>query len=130
MKKNIVLIGIIGSILLIACNKSVTKYNKDFEGNWFTDTVYDSVIEDSSRSQILIDGQDGKLNNSCVDVCLPDLCGCISSQAGKAEMNSDKTQMKIGSAKGTQPLTINQEPFQDSDGKWKMEINGRVYTKQ
>ena len=128
--KLIVSILFLSGFILTSCNKLAYKYNKDFEGNWFTDKKYDSFVNDTVRSQILIDGSDGKFNNTCLDDCLPNLCGCISTQAGKAEMNSSKTQMKIGSAQGAQPLTINQEPYQEADGTWKMEVNNLVYTRQ
>lgn len=116
--------------VLFACNKPVYKYNKDFEGNWYTDRIYDTYLNDTVRSQIYIDGKKGKFNNTCLEVCAPDLCECISKEEGNAEMNSSKTQMKIGSANGSKPLIINKEPYQETDGSWKMEVNNLIYTKQ
>ncbi len=131
--KSLILLSAIATISLFSffgCNKPVYKYNKDFEGNWFSEKRFESLFNDSVQSQIYINGGDGKFNNSCPDLCLPDLCGCISSQSGKAVMNTSKTQMKIGSAQGTQPLRINEEPYQDEFGNWKMQVNELVYTKQ
>lgn len=133
MKNATLFLGVIVLSLfaLFGCNKLVYKYNKDFEGNWLTDRLYDVNLNDSVRSQIFMDSKsNGKFNNTCLDECLPDLCGCISTQAGKSEMNAGNTQLKIGSAQGAQPLTINEEPYQDTDGSWKMQINNLVYTRQ
>ena len=128
-KLNISII-LLSTLVILACNKPVYKYNKEFEGNWFTDRLYDENLNDTVRSQILIDGVDGRFNNTCLDECLPDLCGCISKQAGKAIINSSKTQMKFGSATNAIPMTINEEPYQDATGKWKMKINDLTYTRQ
>lgn len=129
----LILTSSISAIILfsfLGCNKPVYKYNKDFEGNWFSEKRFESIFNDSVQNQILIKGGDGKYNNSCPDLCLPDLCGCIGIQSGKAVMNSSKTEMKIGSTQGTQPLRINKEPYQDAFGNWKMEVNEQSYTKQ
>ncbi len=117
-------------LLLFACNKPAYKYNKEFEGNWLTDRRYDSFLGDTVRSQIFIEGVNGKFNNTCLTECLPDLCGCVSAQGGKAVMNSSKTQMKIGSSSKAITLTINEEPNQDELGKWQMKVNGLVYFRQ
>jgi hypothetical protein len=131
--RSLALISITITIALfsfLGCNKPVYKYNKDFEGNWFSVKRYESLLNDSVQNQISINGGDGIFNISCPDLCLPDLCGCLNLQSGKAVMNSSKTQMKIGSAQGGQPLRINKEPYQDEFGTWKMEVNELVYTKQ
>lgn len=131
--RSLILTPLIAFIFLfsfLGCNKPVYKYNKDFEGNWFSEKRFESLLNDTVQNQIVIKGGDGIFNNMCPELCLPDLCGCVNIQSGKAVMNSSKTEMKIGSAQGTQPLRINKEPFQDEFGKWKMEVNELSYTKQ
>lgn len=113
--------------LFTACNKPVYKYNPDFEGKWRTIPVYDSLLNTTTGSEILIDGEDGSFQNSC-NPCGADLCNCISHQIGKAVMNSSKTQMKIGSS--SYPLSIDEEPNIDASGNWTMKIQGLRYYKQ
>lgn len=117
------------SVILVisACNKPVYKYNSDFEGTWRTIPVYDSVLQFTSTSEIIIAGADGSYKNSC-NTCGVDLCSCISSQTGKAVMNDSKTQMRMGS-KGY-ALSIDEEPAIDSNGVWTMKIQGLRYYKQ
>lgn len=116
------------TVLLIACNKPVYKYNKDFEGVWRTDNIYDSLLNKSVRSEIVIDGADGKFSNTC-DFIDNEFCNCISSSVGKAVMNSSKTQMKIGSTSSF-PLTIDEEPSVNANGIWTMKIQGLTYYRQ
>lgn len=115
-------------ILLSACNKPVYKYNKDFEGVWRSVEVYDSLLGKSVRSEIIIDGADGKFSNTC-DFIDNEFCNCISSSVGKAVMNNDKTQIKIGSTNSF-PLTVNEEPYVDSNGIWTMKVQGLIFLRQ
>jgi hypothetical protein len=113
---------------LISCNKPVYKYNPDFEGKWRTVLVYDSNINTNVMCEIIIDGAEGSFKNTC-NPCGVDLCNCISSQTGKAVLNSDKTQMKIGSSNAL-VLSIDEEPNIDSSGLWTMKIRGLRYFRQ
>lgn len=114
-------------LVLSACNKPVYKYNPDFEGTWRTIPVFDSVLNYISTSEIIIDGANGSYKNSC-STCETELCGCISVQSGKAEMNDTKTQMRLGS--NGVGLSIDEEPNIDVNGEWTMVIQGLRYYKQ
>lgn len=118
---------LIVSLVLFSCNKSVTKYNSDFEGTWRTIPQYDSILEYETISEIFLDGNDGSYKSSC-KACGVDLCDCTNSGSGNAVINSSKTQMRFGS-KGTL-LTVNEEPNVDANGLWTMKIQGIRYYKQ
>lgn len=117
-------------LTLIACNKPVYKYNKDFEGNWLTDVVYDSTLNVNVQSQIKIEGEDGFYKGICQVCSDGTLCSCIANHTGKAVMNSSKTEMKIGTGASSYPLEIEEEPNIGGDGKWTMKIEGLRYYKQ
>ena len=110
--------------ILWACNKPVYKYNSDFEGNWRTAVIYDTILNKNVMSEIVIDGADGTFSNTC-DTIGVDLCNCISYQVGKAVMNTSKTQMKIGSK--SYALTIQEEPSVNSIGLWTMKVQNLTY---
>jgi hypothetical protein len=112
---------------LSSCNKPVYKYNSDFEGNWRTAVIYDTILNKNVMSEIVIDGPDGTYSNTC-DPCGVDLCNCISSQVGKAVMNTSRTQMKIGS--NSYALTIQQEPTVNALGQTTIIIRNQTYYKQ
>lgn len=114
--------------LVYSCNKPVYKYNSDFEGTWRTLIVYDSLLNANTCSEIFIDGEEGSFKNTC-NPCGVDLCNCISSQAGKAVLNSSKTHMKIGSSNNL-ILSIDEEPNMDANGLWTMKIRGLRYYRQ
>ncbi len=116
-------------LLLVCCNKPVYKYNSDFQGKWQTIPVYDSLLNATTMSEILIDGEDGSFKNSCNPCGNQELCNCISVQIGKAVMNSTKTHMKIGSSNSYQ-LSIDEEPKVDANGVWTMKIQGLKYFRQ
>lgn len=112
---------------IISCNKPVYKYNPDFEGQWRTVSAYDSIINETVASEIVIDGKDGAYYNSCRDTCTEHLCDCIVTQSGKAVMNSSKDQMKLGSS--NYAIGIQQEPTQDANGNWSMIIDNKTFYK-
>lgn len=117
------------TIGLIGCNKSVFKYNSDFEGTWRTVTQFDSTFNKIVTSEIVIQGKDGRFSYACETICGTELCDCSFTQVGKAVMSSSKTQLKIGSTSSF-PLTIEQEPYQDNNGIWKMKVYGLTFIKQ
>lgn len=116
------------SSILYSCNKPVYKYNPNFEGRWRTLPVYDDLLNANVVSEIYIEGAEGTFKNTCTP-CGVDLCNCISSQAGKAVLNTSKTQMKIGSSNSLL-LSIDEEPNIDTNGLWTMKIRGLRYFKQ
>jgi len=116
-------------LLSSGCNKRVSSYNMDFVGKWRTDVINDTLINESLRCELIIEDKDGIFNNSCKSVCEEQLCDCISTQSGRALVSFDKKSMKIGSSNSL-TLSIDQEPYQDANGKWTMKIAGLVYYKQ
>lgn len=130
MKSTIFMLMLIGIsvLVLFACNKPVYKYNADFEGIWRTPLVYDTILNKNVMSEIVIDGAEGSFKNTC-DPCGVDLCACVSTQVGKAVMNTSKTQMKIGSS-NSYLFTIQEEPNIDANGLWTMKIRGSRYYRQ
>lgn len=128
MTSKLSILSFLVMVLLMGCNKPVYKYNKDFEGVWRTAEIYDSLLNKTVRSEIIIDGADGKFSNTC-DFIDNEFCNCVSSSVGKAVMNSQKTQMKIGSSNSF-PLTINEEPSADANGNWTMKIQNLTYYRQ
>jgi hypothetical protein len=126
MKRILVFLVLLGGIL-VSCNKPVYKYNSDFEGTWKTDVIFDTILNMNVRSEIIIDGADGSYKNTC-SPCGSELCNCVSTHYGKAVMNTSRTEMRIGSSNYS--LKINEEPYQDTDGLWKMKIQGLVFIRQ
>jgi len=110
-----------------ACNKPVYKYNPSFVGTWRSIPLFDTNLGYETQSEIVIKDSDGSFKNSCKP-CGVDLCDCINIQSGRAVMNDQKTQMRIGS-NGT-ALVINEEPNVNSNGQWTMTIQGKQYYKQ
>lgn len=115
-------------VLALSCNKKVAKYNPDFLGSWRTETTFDPVLGENVRSELVFEKEDGLFNNTCKDTCDNRLCGCISTNSGKAVINSSHDQMRLGSS---QPVTlsIDQEPLQDANGEWTIIVNGLTYHK-
>lgn len=113
--------------ILSSCNKPVYKYNPEFEGKWRTTVVYDTILNKNVASEIVIDGADGTYSNTC-DPCGVDLCNCVSSQVGKAVMNTSRTQMKIGS--NSYALDIQQEPTVNAFGQTTIIVRNQTYYKQ
>lgn len=127
MKRLHVLLFVLTGFLFIQCNKPVYKYNPDFEGIWRTIPVYDSVLNYSTISEIVINGEDGSFKSTCTP-CGSEVCNCTFTQTGKAVLNDSKTQMRMGSNGAA--LTINKEPHVDNSGSWTMTINELDYFKK
>jgi len=130
MKINIIVVASAIITTLIACNKPVYKCNKEFEGNWLTEVIYDSTLQINVQSQLKIEGEDGLYKGICQPCADGTFCSCIANHAGKAVMNSTKTEMKIGTGGNTYPLKIDEEPNIGSDGKWTMKIEGLRFYRQ
>lgn len=118
---------ILMTLFIFSCNKPVVKYNPDFEGTWRTVSTYDSTLNETLVSEIILDGKEGAYYNSCRDTCGENLCDCIVVQTGKAVMNSSKDQMKFGSS--NYPVSIQQEPTLDPNGNWFMIIDNKTFYK-
>lgn len=113
-------------VLSTSCDKKLGSYNSDFIGTWRTDTLEGST---AARNELIIEKNDGAYHYYCTDDCGDHLCECNTEQTGKPVINSDRTQIRIGSANSTK-LTIDKEPYQDADGQWIMEIGSLTYYKQ
>jgi hypothetical protein len=132
MMKRTIIYGSLGMLILtvmVCCDKFVVKYNPDFEGKWRTATYYNEDFLDTTTSELIIEGKEGSYKYGCRTVCAPDLCDCVANQGGKAVINKQHTQMKVGST-SAYPIPIDVEPYQDANGVWKMELNGEEFIKQ
>ena len=117
-------------LIAVCCDKYVSKYNPNYEGTWRTATYYNEDYDDTTTSELIIDGKEGLYNYGCRDFCEGDkLCTCIYTQSGKAVVNKQHTQMKIGSSSSF-AVSIDVEPYQDANGVWRMELNGEEFIKQ
>lgn len=127
-------IGIISSatvlltLIVVCCDKYVVKYNPKFEGKWRTVTGYNENFDDTTTSMLIIDGKEGSYKYGCRTICADDLCDCVYTQAGRAVVNKQHTQMKIGSS-NAYALPIDVEPYQDANGVWRLELNGEQFIK-
>jgi len=130
MRKAIVFgsLGLFFVTVLVCCDKYVVKYNPNYEGKWRTATYYNTDFNDTTTSELVIQGKEGSYKYACRSICAPELCECITTQGGKAVVNKQHNQMKVGSTSAF-PLTIDVEPYQDANGVWKMELEGEVFTK-
>jgi len=113
--------------IVVSCNKPAYKYNEEFVGVWRTIPVYDELLNTEVMSEIVIEGEDGTFKNAC-NPCGQDLCNCLNYQVGKAVMNSNRTQIRIGSSGFA--LTIQEEPNLDTSGVWTMKVQNLRYYRQ
>jgi hypothetical protein len=114
-------------LIVVSCNKPAYKYNEEFVGVWRTIPVYDDLLNTEVMSEIVIEGEDGTFKNAC-NPCGQDLCNCLNYQVGKAVMNSNRSQIRIGSSGFA--LTIQEEPNKDANGVWRMKVQNLVYYRQ
>lgn len=112
-----------------SCNKKAASYNPDFIGKWRTLAVEDTVLNETVRSEIVIEKKDGLYNGTCRDECSDNLCDCLVQHSGRPVISTDKTQIKFGTS-GSYPLSIDKEPYQDANGQWIMIIGGETYYRQ
>jgi hypothetical protein len=120
-------IFLVMTLLILSCNKPVVKYNPDFEGTWRTASTFDTTLNETLVSEIILEGKEGAYYNSCRDTCGNNLCDCIVVQTGKPVMNSTKDQMKFGTS--SYPVSIQQEPTLDPNGNWFMIIDNKTFFK-
>jgi hypothetical protein len=115
-------------LLLSACNKTLIKYNPDFEGTWFSDEKYNSVSSKFVRNELVFSGQNGSFQVDCIDTCETTLCQCAEKLTGRAEINAQRTIIRLVS-NFNRTFQIDAEPYQVGE-QWLMKIDGRVYYKQ
>jgi hypothetical protein len=123
--------GLLIAILAFSssCNKKAASYNPDFIGEWRTEAIEDTVLNETVRSEIVIEKKDGLYNGTCRDECSEHLCDCLVQHSGRAVISTDKTQIKFGSS-GSFPLSIDKEPYEDASGQWIMIIGGETYYRE
>ncbi len=121
--------AILGLILVIcSCNKTVEEYNPNFIGKWFSEAKFDPIFNVYISNELTFTDDQVKYQRDCRDTCATDLCECLNTIEGKAEINSSKTLFRIRN-QNQLTLAINIEPYQEN-GVWKMEIDGKKYIKQ
>lgn len=116
-------------LFLSACNKPLLQYNSNFEGTWFSEPVYNTTYADWVSDQLVFSGKNGTYYVDCRDTCAPVLCNCSVSLTGRAEINKQRTLIRLDGT-SVKTFTLNTEPYQNSSGTWLMEIDGKTYTKQ
>lgn len=122
---------VVGLLLIItACNKPLLKYNSDFEGTWYSVPVYNTSYSDYVSDQFTFSGKSGRYQVDCRDTCSPDLCNCLTSITGRSEINSQRTLIRLDNSQTPRTFNLDEEPYQDSNGKWFMKVDGKTYVKQ
>lgn len=114
---------------LSGCNKPLLKYNNNFEGTWYSEPVFNTTYSDWVSDQLVFSGSNGTYYADCKDTCAPVLCNCITSISGKAEINKQRTLIRIN-GNSVKTFNLNAEPYQNASGTWMMEIDNKTYTKQ
>ncbi|MNE39324.1 hypothetical protein D3C80_1332720 [compost metagenome] len=110
MKKRFYIIPLFLLILVSSCNKPLLKYNSDFEGTWYSEAQYNSVM--------------GKFQ----DTCAANLCVCTGKLTGKAEINQQRNKIRLNS-QTPRVFVLDTEPYEQG-GYWFMEVDGKTYKKQ
>jgi hypothetical protein len=120
---------LLGVFLLTNCNKTVVEYNKNFEGRWISDNELLSGYVVYTSNELIFEGKKGTFRKNCKDTCATVLCDCLVTFEGRADINQQGNLIKIQS---NTPITISidQKPFQESDGSWSMQVDGKYYRKQ
>lgn len=126
MKYTLYTLGLL--IVFSSCNKVLTDYNKEFEGTWFSEAQYNSVMGKFVSDELVISGNAGTYQSDCKDTCVVNLCDCTNKITGKAEINDKRTIIRLNS-QIKRTFFLQQEPY-EIDGKWFMKLDGKVYQKQ
>jgi hypothetical protein len=113
---------------IVSCNKAVSDYNEDYVGFWKSEISIDVLTGTESQSHFIINEDKNECGISCVPNCFQ--CDCSSFSEGRAQINVDRTKIRIGQSRNTITLTINNEPYLNSDSVWVCKLNGLEYYKQ
>lgn len=116
------------TLLLLACNKPLLKYNSDFEGTWYSETQYNPVLEKFVGDELTFSGKEGTYQVDCKDTCGTNLCDCTGKLTGKAEINQQRTIIRLNS-QTPRSMSLDTEPYEQG-GYWFMEVDGKLYKKQ
>ncbi len=115
-------------IFLLGCDKFVTEHNASFEGKWRTLPQLNQAGNFYEVSQLEFAGKEGKYSGYCSNTCDSNPCDCKFNHLGKAVVNKQKTQIKIGTS-GSFALDIQQEPTQDANGIWTIKVHSQIFYK-
>lgn len=122
------LLAISAGFLLTSCKEDLEVYNPDFKGTWLTDTMIEQSSGAAVQNYMLIDGSNSAYGYLCETTCTA--CNCTYLVTGQARINNKHSKLWIGDLDNMSPLKINQEPFLDSDGKWKCSVEGLLFIRQ
>jgi hypothetical protein len=116
------------ALCMFACNKPLLKYNADFEGTWYSEPQYNSTMGVFVSDELTFSGTQGTYQVDCKDTCTTNLCDCTAKLTGKAEVNQQRTMIRLNSQT---PRTFNleEEPYQQGS-TWFMKVDGKTYKKQ
>lgn len=126
MKKIVFLTTIL--LVLAACNKPLLKYNSNFEGTWFSETQYNPDLQVFVSDELVFSGKNGSYQVDCKDTCTTNLCECTAKLTGTAEVNQQRTIIRLNS-QTPRTFQLDAEPYEQG-GEWYMEIDGKKYKKQ
>lgn len=121
------ILGVIFVIGIASCStEELEKYNPDFKGKWRSAVYFTSTVGDSVQNFLVIDGRDSGFGIACEKNC--EFCNCLTFQVGRARIKASTKELQIGGTVN-QILQINQEPFENDNGEWELEINQIAYFK-
>ncbi len=113
---------------LLACNKPLLKYNSDFEGTWYSERQYNPDMQAFVSDELVFSGKNGSYQVDCKDTCGTNLCDCTGKLTGTAEINQQRTIIRLNS-QIKRTFNLDAQPYEQG-GSWFMEIDGKVYKKQ
>ncbi len=108
-----------------SCKKYPGDINKHYKGVWSTDTVLALELGYNIHSFVII----SEANSSAGILCNPDCisCGCLDFTEGKVRINKKETGMRVGDIGRTMFLKIDKTAYQETSGRWVMEIDSHKY---
>jgi hypothetical protein len=115
-------------LLLIACNKPLLKYNSNFEGTWYSEPQYNPAFGMFVSDELVFSGKEGSYQVDCKDTCSTNLCACTAKITGTAEINKQRTIIRLNS-QTPRTFQLDAEPYEQG-GMWFMEVDGKTYKKQ
>lgn len=128
MKKRFYILPLFVLVLLASCNKPLLKYNSEFEGTWYSEPQYNSVMGKFVSDQFTFSGKTGTYLIDCQDTCAPNLCTCTGTLTGTSEINQQRDKIRLNS-QTPRVFELNAEPYQEGS-YWYMEVDGKKYKKQ
>ena len=128
MKTSIyVFIGLMIGWLSIGCQvQQMENYNEDFRGEWASSIHFSPSVGDSIQNYLTVDGNNSGLGIACKVDC--PFCDCLITQSGRAKINTSTMTIQVGGTV-SQILTVEEEPFINTNGVWEMTLEGQRYFK-